>query len=85
MIIKFGVDDNSDKVMWPALTLNWASKSWQLTDDKAGSWSRVTAAKAGKFEYNFHDSEFLMLFLVIVTIALLNFAITRWATRRSVA
>ena len=51
MIIKFGVDDNSDKVMWPALTLNWASKSWQLTDDKAGSWSRVTAAKAGKFEY----------------------------------
>jgi hypothetical protein len=51
MIIKFGVDDNSDKVMWPALTLNWASKSWQLTDDKAGSWSRVTAAKTGKFEY----------------------------------
>ena len=51
MIIKFGVDDNSDKVMWPALTLNWASKSWQLTDDKANVWNRVTTAKTGKFEY----------------------------------
>lgn len=51
MLIKFGVDDNADKTMWPALTLNWGSKSWQLSEDKAGLWGRVTAAKTGKFEY----------------------------------
>ena len=51
MLIKFDVVDNKKQSIGKsALTLNWTSKSWQLTDDKAGAWKSVTAAKTGKFE-----------------------------------
>lgn len=51
MLIKFEVDQNTNQTMWPSLTLNWASKTWQLNDDKSGAWPRITSAKKGKFEY----------------------------------
>lgn len=51
MLIRFEVDTRGNQAMWPALILNWASKSWQLTEDKSGTWGRVTEAKTGKFEY----------------------------------
>jgi len=51
MIIKFGFDETTSQTTWPALTLDWASKSWQVADDKTGAWKQVTAAKKGKFEY----------------------------------
>jgi hypothetical protein len=51
MLIKFGVDDSSTPMTWPALTLNWAAKTWQLSDDKKDAWKQVTAAKKGRFEY----------------------------------
>ena len=51
MLIKFDVENDYNQTMWPALTLNWGSKTWQLTNDKAGAWKRVTGAKTGKFEY----------------------------------
>ncbi|MEO5860240.1 MAG: hypothetical protein ABIR33_14985 [Pyrinomonadaceae bacterium] len=51
MLIKFGVNDSSSPATWPALTLNWGSKTWQLTNDKTEAWKQVTAAKNGRFEY----------------------------------
>ena len=52
MIIKFDVVDNKNQAIGKsALTLNWGAKTWQLTEDKAGAWKRITAARTGKFEY----------------------------------
>ena len=52
MIIKFDVVDNKNQAIGKTtLTLNWGSHQWQLTEDKAGSWQRVTTVKSGLFEY----------------------------------
>ena len=48
----------------------------------AGLACTAAMLAAGMFEYNFHDSEFLMLFLVLVT---LPYAADRAPVRRSAA
>jgi len=48
------------------------AKQWRLSDQKmlpaTGLATVVAMLAAGMFEYNFGDSEFLMLFLVLVTL-----------------
>ena len=51
----------------------------------AGLAAVVAMLTAGLFEYNFGDSEFLMLFLILVTLPFAAHARARSALRRSAA
>jgi hypothetical protein len=51
MFLKFEICDNKGQLIGnTAVTLDWNTHKWSVTDDKAGAWKRVANKKLGKFD-----------------------------------
>jgi hypothetical protein len=51
MFFKFDIFNNQQRLLGSsAVSLDWRSNVWLLTDDKNGVWKRIAEAKSGKFE-----------------------------------